>query len=159
MAGIIKGVRVVPATMTHAFRFPDEASTATISGCKSSVSEITGNKTAKAHPIATTSRKTRARGFRRDTSHRKRHSQRAAKVTINQSKLRNVSIVLQRSLIPSGAESQRQPLGRVRHTLDANFTIMDAATQLVTVSVLKVSAHHWEVADPSAVLISGKPNR
>jgi hypothetical protein len=129
--GITCGVRVAPATMRQQFRFPEEASTATISGCKSSVREITGNKSARAQTIATVSRKTRARGFRRDTNQRKRQSQRAASVTINQSKLRIVSIIPARSRIPSGAAWQRQPLGREPHSTDAKFTTMDAAMQFV----------------------------
>jgi hypothetical protein len=127
--GVAWGVRVAPATIRQAFRFPDDASTATISGCKSSVREITGNNSASVHPIATDSRKTRARGFGRDTSQRKRQIQRAASARTSQSKLRSVSIALARSRIPSGKARQRQPVENQAYSPRAKFTTRDAVMQ------------------------------
>ena len=97
----------------QAFRFPEEASTATISGCKSSVREITGNKSARAQTIATVSRKTRARGFRRDTSQRNRQSHSAASVMISHNKLRIVSVIALQSRMPPGQHANAA-LGRTK---------------------------------------------
>jgi hypothetical protein len=43
------------AAIRQAFRFPEAASTATVSGCKSSVREMTGNRSARTQTMATAS--------------------------------------------------------------------------------------------------------
>jgi hypothetical protein len=127
--GVTCSVRVAPATIRQAFRFPDDASTATISGCKSSVREITGNNSASVHPIAIDSRKTRARGFGRDASQRKRHIHRAASARSSQSKLSSVSIVPARSKVPSGKARHRQPVENQPYSPRAKSTTRDAVMQ------------------------------
>jgi hypothetical protein len=80
------------AAIRQAFRLPEAASTATISGCKSSVREITGKRRARIQTIATASILVLCLGFRRDTVQWNRHSQIAATVTASQTRLRSVSI-------------------------------------------------------------------
>ncbi len=45
------------AAIRQAFRLPEAESSATVSGCRSSVREITGNRSAKTQTIATDSRR------------------------------------------------------------------------------------------------------
>jgi hypothetical protein len=80
------------AAIRHAFRLPEAASTATVSGCRSSVREITGNRRARTLTIATASILVLCPGCRRDTLQRNRHSQIAVTVTASQTRLRKVSI-------------------------------------------------------------------
>jgi hypothetical protein len=80
------------AAIRHAFRLPDAASTATVSGCRSSVSEMTGNRRARTQTMATASIRVLCLGFRRDAVQRNRQSQIAAMVTASQTRLRKVSI-------------------------------------------------------------------
>src|SRR5271169_2663383 len=80
------------AAIRHAFRLPEAASTATVSGCKSSVREMTGNRRARAQTMATASILVLYLRFRRDTVQRNRHSQIAATVTASQTRLRIVSM-------------------------------------------------------------------
>ena len=78
----------------HALRLPEDASTATVSGCRSSVREMTGNRSSNTQTIATDSIRMLCRRFSRDTLQRNRHSQTAAMVTATQMRLRVVSIIL-----------------------------------------------------------------
>jgi hypothetical protein len=80
------------AAIRHAFRLPEAASTATVSGCRSSVREMTGNRRAKAQTMATASILVLCLGFRRDVVQRNRHSQTATTVTTSHTRLRKVSI-------------------------------------------------------------------
>src|ERR1700733_1154234 len=80
------------AAIRQAFRLPDAASTATVSGCKSSVSEMTGKRSASTQTIATASNLAPCPGEGRDAAQRNRHSQRAARVTTSQIRLRIDSI-------------------------------------------------------------------
>ena len=80
------------AAIRQAFRLPEAASTATVSGCKSSVSEMTGNRSANTQTMATASILVLCVGFRRDVAQRHRHSQIAATVTASHTRLRIVSI-------------------------------------------------------------------
>jgi hypothetical protein len=80
------------AAIRQAFRLPEAASTATVSGCRSSVREMTGNRRDRTQTIATASILVLCRGSRRDTVQRNRHSQIAATVTASQTRLRIVSI-------------------------------------------------------------------
>ena len=80
------------ATRRQAFRLPEAASTATVSGCRSSVREMTGKRSARTQTMATASILVLCRGFRRDTIQRNRHSQMAATVIASQTRLRKVSI-------------------------------------------------------------------
>ena len=79
------------AAIRQAFRLPEAASTAMISGCKSSVREITGNRRARAQTIATASIFVLCRGSRRDKVQRYRHSQTAPKDTTSQAILSSAS--------------------------------------------------------------------
>jgi hypothetical protein len=76
----------------HAFRLPEAASTTRISGCRSSVREMTGNRRATKQTMATASILLLCLGFCRDTVQRNRHSQITARVTANQTRLRRVSM-------------------------------------------------------------------
>lgn len=76
----------------HAFRLPEAASITRISGCRSSVREMTGNRRARTQTMATASILLLCLGFCRDTVQRNRHSQIAAKVMASQIRLRIVSI-------------------------------------------------------------------
>jgi hypothetical protein len=76
----------------HAFRLPEAASTTRISGCRSSVREMTGNRSATKHTMATASILLLCLGFCRDTVQRNRHSQITARVTASQTRLRRVSM-------------------------------------------------------------------
>jgi hypothetical protein len=80
------------AAIRHAFRLPEAASTATVSGCRSSVREMTGNRRARTQTMATASIRVLCLGFRRDVVQRNCHSQIAATVTASQTRLRKVSI-------------------------------------------------------------------
>jgi hypothetical protein len=80
------------AAIRHAFRLPEAASTATVSGCRSSVREMTGNRRARTQTMATASILVLCLGFRRDVVQRNRQSQIAATVTASQTRLRKVSI-------------------------------------------------------------------
>jgi hypothetical protein len=80
------------AAIRQAFRLPEAASTATISGCKSSVREMTGNRRARKQTIETASILVLCLGFCRETVQRNRHRQTAATVTTSQTRLRIVSI-------------------------------------------------------------------
>jgi hypothetical protein len=80
------------AAIRQAFRLPEAASTATVSGCRSSVREITGNRSARTQTMATASILVLCLGFCRDTVQRNRHSQIAATVMASQTRLRIVSI-------------------------------------------------------------------
>ena len=80
------------AAIRHAFRLPEDASTATVSGCRSSVREMTGKRSAKTQTIAIDSIRKLCLRFSRDTLQRNRHSQTAAMVTATQMRLRIVSI-------------------------------------------------------------------
>ena len=80
------------AAIRHAFRLPEAASTATVSGCRSSVREMTGNRRARTQTMATASVLELCLGFRRDPIQWNRHSQIAATVTASQTRLRKVSI-------------------------------------------------------------------
>jgi hypothetical protein len=80
------------AAIRHAFRLPEAASTATVSGCRSSVREMTGNRRARTQTMATASIFVLCLGFRRDAVQRNRQSQTAATVTTSQTRLRKVSI-------------------------------------------------------------------
>ena len=80
------------AAIRQAFRLPDAASTAMVSGCKSSVREMTGNSSARMQTIAAASIVVLWRGFLRETIHRNRHSQTAARVIASQTRFRKVSI-------------------------------------------------------------------
>jgi hypothetical protein len=80
------------AAIRQAFRLPEAASTATVSGCRSSVREMTGNRRARTQTIATASILVLCLGLRRDTVQRNRHSHIAATVTASQARLRVVSI-------------------------------------------------------------------
>jgi hypothetical protein len=98
-ARCVPGLRVVARTwgalaaIRQAFRLPEAASTATISGCRSSVSEMTGNRRARTQTIATASILVLCLGYCLDTVQRNLHSQIAATVTASQTRLRIVSIV------------------------------------------------------------------
>ncbi len=92
-AGVACGARAALAIRRQLFRFPEAASMATISGCRSSVREIAGSRSDTTQPMATASTKTRARGFCRDASQRKRQTERAASATISHIRLRRFSIV------------------------------------------------------------------
>jgi hypothetical protein len=81
------------AAIRHAFRLPEAASTATVSGCRSSVREMTGNRRASTQTIAIDCIRMLCLGFSRDTLQRNRHSQTAAMVTSSQIRLSVVSIV------------------------------------------------------------------
>jgi hypothetical protein len=80
------------AAIRHAFRLPEAASATMISGCRSSVREMTGNRRARTQTMATASILVLCLGFCRDTVQRNRHSQIAATVTASQIRLRIVSI-------------------------------------------------------------------
>lgn len=80
------------AAIKQAFRLPEAASTATVSGCKSSVREMTGKRSARTQTMATASILVLWLGFRRDAAQRNRQSQIAATVTASQTRLRIVSI-------------------------------------------------------------------
>jgi len=96
------------AAIRHAFRLPEAASTAKISGCRSSVREITGNRRARTQTIATASILVLCLGFRRDKVQRYRHSQTAATETASQTRLRKVSTIGSRQCHPQG-RVQRPP--------------------------------------------------
>jgi hypothetical protein len=80
------------AAIRQAFRFPEAASTATVSGCRSSVREMTGNRRARRQTMATASILLLCLGFCREPAQRNRHSQTEATVTASQTRLRSVSI-------------------------------------------------------------------
>lgn len=77
----------------HAFRLPEAASTTRISGCRSSVREMTGNRSARTQTMATASILLVCVGFCRDTVQRNRHSQITARVIASQTRLRRVSMI------------------------------------------------------------------
>lgn len=77
---------------TRQCRLPEALSTTAVSGCRSSVREMTGNRSARAQIIAPTSMVMLFRGFRRDTDQRNRHSQIVASVIPSQTRFRLVSI-------------------------------------------------------------------
>jgi len=81
------------AAIRQALRLPEAASTATVSGCRSSVREMTGNRSARMQTMATASILVLCLGFRRETVQRNRHSHIAATVTASQTRLSSVSIV------------------------------------------------------------------
>jgi hypothetical protein len=80
------------ATSKQWFRLLETVSAGTISGWRSSVSEMTGKSRARTLTIATASILVLCLGFRRDTVQWNRHSQIAATVTASQTRLRSVSI-------------------------------------------------------------------
>lgn len=80
------------AAIRQAFRLPEAASTTTISGCRSSVSDMTGKKMARTQTIATDSIFLPCFDSIREPLQRNRHTQKAATVMASQIRLRSVSI-------------------------------------------------------------------
>src|ERR1035437_3819403 len=80
------------ATSKQCIRLLETVSAGTISGCKSSVSEITGNNRASRQTMAIVSCRTLRCESWREAAQRNRHIQSAASVTPSQTRLRIVSI-------------------------------------------------------------------
>lgn len=80
------------AAIKQAFRLPEAASTAIVSGCRSSVRDITGNRRARTQTMAAASILVLCDGLCLEAAQRHRHSHIAATVTASQTRLRIVSI-------------------------------------------------------------------
>jgi hypothetical protein len=83
----------VPATRRDEFFLPPTESTTMISGCRSSVREITGNSKDMKQMSATACNLMVCCASRRDAAQRNRHSQMTANATASQVRLRIVSII------------------------------------------------------------------
>jgi hypothetical protein len=108
------------ATSKQWFRLLETVSAGTISGWRSSVSEMTGKSRARTLTIATASILVLCLGFRRDTVQWNRHSQIAATVTASQTRLRSVSIGSSyaiRGEARASVPSRRREPSRIRRSL------------------------------------------